>query len=492
MLLDDVHAQVGLPPPRRRVVARVRQGVAQRRQRTGGLPEPVLRPLQPGEPEEGRDTVVGRGRQQRQPQTLGAQGLEGVAQLLELADEGTQWVREAAVRGPAVAPRGVHAQVEVVQRPDQRDAGDFGQALLAGEAGPGEQRLVRRIGAEERVVEIACPSQQLGRFRARLGHAAQSAPGVEVRLAHLQQQRQVLREAAQAHQDGGEAQFVGHGRLGLVPQQVPQQRQVALAPVELGRTQRERAARPVPGHLLPRGARPQQRQVGAAPREDRLPQRRTGVRVQEVVGTALLGAEQQEVGLGPRQGGVQQADELHGRALGQAESGPQLAPFGVDPVGLPDPVLRLGDRREDPLLPVGRREPQVVVPAGQPDQHLQCLVHAVADDSGRALGVRVQHGSVPAHEVRSPRVVARYRLQWTAGGEPYVLGVLRPVEVEGEGERGQFGQAGVLPQQTQSAIGHVTERNSRHRQRDFRLRPDADLAAGRAGGSNAGVSLTRS
>ncbi|MFF3136688.1 hypothetical protein [Streptomyces mirabilis] len=181
-----------------------------------------------------------------------------------------------------------------------------------GETGPGEQRLVGGVGTEERVVQVARPAPQLGRIGARLGHPAESAPGVEVRLTDLVQQRQILRAAVQAHQDGGEPQFVGHRRLGLVPQQMPQQRQIALAPVELGGAQRERPARPVPGHLVPRRALAQQREVGAAPREDRLPQRGTGVAVEEVVRAALLRVQKEEVGLGAQQGRVQQADELDG------------------------------------------------------------------------------------------------------------------------------------------------------------------------------------
>ena len=35
-------------------------------------------------------------------------------------------------------------------------------------------------------------------------------------------------------------------------------------------------------------------------------------------------------------------------------------------------------------------------------------------------------------------------------------------EAEVEGERREFGQAAVLPEQPQAVIGHVTERNSRH------------------------------
>ncbi|MFF3136687.1 hypothetical protein [Streptomyces mirabilis] len=129
---------------------------------------------------------------------------------------------------------------------------------------------------------------------------------------------------------------------------------------------------------------------------------------------------------------------------------------------LPDLLLRLGDRRADLLLAVGRREPQVVVPAGQPDQHLQRLVDAVADDSGGALGVRVQHGAVPAHEIRAARVVPRHRLQRTARGEPDGLAVVGPGQVEVEGERGQFGQVRLLPEQPQGVIAHAAERNSRH------------------------------
>ncbi|WP_260327830.1 hypothetical protein [Streptomyces sp. Ag109_O5-1] len=37
-----------------------------------------------------------------------------------------------------------------------------------------------------------------------------------------------------------------------------------------------------------------------------------------------------------------------------------------------------------------------------------------------------------------------------------------PAQVEVEGERRQFGQAAVLPEQPEAVIGHVTERNSRH------------------------------
>ncbi|MFC9639561.1 hypothetical protein ACFTZF_13500 [Streptomyces mirabilis] len=94
--------------------------------------------------------------------------------------------------------------------------------------------------------------------------------------------------------------------------------------------------------------------------------------------------------------------------------------------------------------------------------HLQRLVDAVADDSGGALGVRVQHGAVPAHEIRAARVVPRHRLQRTARGEPDGLAVVGPGQVEVEGERGQFGQVRLLPEQPQGVIAHAAERNSRH------------------------------
>ncbi|MFE7708068.1 hypothetical protein ACFU6I_20240 [Streptomyces sp. NPDC057486] len=35
-------------------------------------------------------------------------------------------------------------------------------------------------------------------------------------------------------------------------------------------------------------------------------------------------------------------------------------------------------------------------------------------------------------------------------------------EVEVEGERGQFGQLAVVPQQLEGTVSHVTERNSGH------------------------------
>ncbi|WP_158771609.1 hypothetical protein [Streptomyces sp. NRRL S-340] len=88
--------------------------------------------------------------------------------------------------------------------------------------------------------------------------------------------------------------------------------------------------------------------------EDRLAQRRPGVGVQQGVGTSLLGVEQQEAGLGAQQRRVQQRDEFHGRALGQAEGGTQFGPLLVDAVVLAHLRLGLGDQGEDLLRAVGR------------------------------------------------------------------------------------------------------------------------------------------
>ncbi|MCZ0986246.1 hypothetical protein O1M54_12380 [Streptomyces diastatochromogenes] len=186
--------------------------------------------------------------------------------------------------------------------------------------------------------------------------------------------------------------------------------------------------------------------------------------VEQVVGHALLGVEQHVVGLGAQECRVQQADQLDRGTVGKAQSGAQFGTLGVDAVVLADLLLGPGHLREDRLRAVRRRQVHVAVPAGQADQDLQRLVRARPDDPRRAFRVGVQHRAVGALEVRAAGVVARDHLQRSAGGQAdrFDVAVGGTVQVEVEGERCQFGEMPVLPEQPQGVIGHVTERNSRH------------------------------
>ncbi|MFE7326688.1 hypothetical protein ACFU8W_17175 [Streptomyces sp. NPDC057565] len=182
----------------------------------------------------------------------------------------------------------------------------------------------------------------------------------------------------------------------------------------------------------------------------------------------LLPVQQQKVRLGPQQTAVQPPDQLDGGALRQIQCGPQFRPLCIDlrGEGVTDVLLGPGDSGEQPLLPVAGRQRHVVAPARQSGQHLQRLVHAAADQACRAVRRRVQHRPVririPAHEIGAARVAPRYGGQGRAGRQHHVLHVIGATEVEVEGERGQFGQLAVVPQQLEGTVGHVTERNSGH------------------------------
>ncbi len=457
-------AEVHLVPVPQGVVAGVGQEGAYRGQCADGLRKLPADPLQPGLVETPRDPVPRR-LLEGDVQAPGAQRLSEVARLFQLdgqpADPGH--LQPGRITGP---PQDALVQEDLVQRADQCHPGQLGQALVQGEFGPGRQWFVGRVGAEHALVQLLGPAQQLSGVRARLGDLAEAAVRVVVRLPDLVQQRKIADVSVPPHEDRGEPQFVRHRRLGLAPEQIPQQLQISVRPVELRGPQGEPTPYGIPGHRVPAGgvARPQQGQIRAASGEHRFPQWWAWVFVQQPVGEALVLGEQQEVGFRAQKSRVQQGHQLDRGTLGKAQGGTELGPGLVEAAVLAHLLLGLRDPREDHLLAVQRRQVHEVEPAGQAEHHLERLLDTGADDSGPALGVGVEHRAVRAHEVRTARARARDDLYRSARGEAdrLAMAVVGTAQVELEGERGQFGQARVLPQRSQRVIGHVTERNRRH------------------------------
>lgn len=80
-----------------------------------------------------------------------------------------------------------------------------------------------------------------------------------------------------------------------------------------------------------------------------------------------------------------------------------------------------------------------------------------SDQHGVALGGGVQHSRTGAQEVRAARVVPGDGLQRRTGCQVDVFEVVRPVDVEVEGERREGGQFGAGAEQAENAVGHAEQ-----------------------------------
>ncbi|MFE5666122.1 hypothetical protein ACFQ7W_19575 [Streptomyces niveus] len=171
----------------------------------------------------------------------------------------------------------------------------------------------------------------------------------------------------------------------------------------------------------------------------------------------LKGVEQQVVGFGACGGRLRQGGEFGQRAVGKRESGEQRGALRVKFGGELLARLLVGgvDLRAQPVL-VELCGDVLAVP-GKPDDHLQRLGDAVGDQHGVAIGGGVQHGRTGAQEVRAARVVPGDGLQRRSGCEVDVFQVVRPVDVEIEGERREGGQFGAGAEQAENAVGHAEQ-----------------------------------
>ncbi|GAA5023705.1 hypothetical protein GCM10025734_81090 [Kitasatospora paranensis] len=155
---------------------------------------------------------------------------------------------------------------------------------------------------------------------------------------------------------------------------------------------------------------------------------------------------------------MQPPDQVRVRVPTQSQPGQERAAIGVElrRVGPTDVVLGPGRGSGRPGGVRPEVEAGAVPPAGQPDQHFEGLVHALAEQPGLAFGTGVEHLTALAQEVGPAGVVPGHRLQGRSGRQPYGFTVLGTIEVEVERERREIGQLPVPAQQFQGAIkaGH--------------------------------------